>query len=97
MPPPSRITASAISSSASVDTPGAAAWRTAFSAAATSAPAAAIASSSPALRWATTLRLRSPGRPIIDIGASLPSARSARANTSSSAPTASTVCRLLWQ
>src|SRR6185295_16600329 len=66
MPPPSRMTDSAISSSASVDIPGAAACRTARRAEATSDPAAAIASSSPALRCATTLRLRSPGRPIID-------------------------------
>src|SRR6185503_10111638 len=65
MPPPSRMSDSAISSSASVDIPGAAACRTASRAEATSDPAAAIASSSPALRCATTLRLRSPGRPII--------------------------------
>src|SRR6478672_5050370 len=58
------MTDSAIWSSASVETPGAAALRTANSAEATSDPAAAMASSSPALRCATTLRLRSPGRPI---------------------------------
>src|SRR5882757_6165978 len=66
MPPPSRMTDSAMVSRSSVETPGVAACWTALSAFATRAPAAAMASSSSALRWGTTLRPRRPGRPIID-------------------------------
>src|SRR5882672_10010349 len=66
MPPPSRMTDSAMVSRSSVETPGVAASWTALSAFATRAPAAAMASSSSALRWGTTFRPRRPGRPIID-------------------------------
>src|SRR4051812_15048371 len=67
MPPPSRMTDSAMTSRSRVETPGWAACRTARSALATRAPAAAMESSSPAVRWGTALRPRRWSSPIIGL------------------------------
>ena len=89
--PRPRITDSAISSRARVD-PGRGGLVHGQQRGGDQRPAAAIASSSPALRCATTLRLRSPGR-----RSWLLAERAQRTGEHLvEPPTASTVCRLLW-